>query len=140
MNRDQTVGWVLAVAAVTVGYVQWGWRGVLLAFTLMVFWLLLQFGRSLRVMRDAAGAPVGTVPSAVMLHARLREGMRLPQMLRLTGSLGRKVADDPETFEWVDASGARLRAEMGAGRLAHWALLRPAEAAGSGAAEELPPG
>jgi hypothetical protein len=127
MDKEQTLSWVLAVAAVTVGYVQWGWQGVLLAFTLMVFWLLLQFGRGVRTMREAAAAPVGTVPSAVMLHARLREGMRLPQMLRLTGSLGRKVADDPETYEWTDASGARLRAEMRIGRLAHWALLRPAE-------------
>ena len=139
MDKEQTLGWVLAVAAVTVGYMQWGWRGVLLAFTLMAFWLLLQFGRSLRVMRDAAGAPVGMVPSVVMLHSRLREGMRLPQVLRLTGSLGRKVADEPETFEWTDASGARLRAEMRMGRLARWALVRPVEAA-EAAEAGTPPG
>lgn len=127
MDKEQTIGWSLAVIAVAVGYVQWGWRGVLLAFTLMAFWLLLQFSRALRTMREAAGGPVGMVPSAVMVHARLREGMRLPQILRLTRSLGRKLADDPETFEWVDASGARLRAEMSAGRLARWALLRPGQ-------------
>jgi len=136
MDRDQTLNWVLAVAAVTVGYVQWGWPGVLLAFTVMVFWLLLQFSRAVRTMREAAGKPVGTVASAVMLHARLREGMRLPQILRLTGSLGRKVGDDPEAFEWTDASGARLHAEMRIGRLARWALLRPADPPGAGVPPE----
>jgi hypothetical protein len=67
--------------------------------------------------------------------------MRLPQVLRLTGSLGRKVADEPETFEWTDASGARLRAEMRVGRLARWALVRPVEAAEPGTPPgDAPPG
>jgi hypothetical protein len=138
MDKEQVVGWALAAAAVAVGYVQWGWRGALLAFTLIVFWLLLQFSRSLRTIRDAAGAPVGTVPSAVMLHSKLRAGMRLPEMLRLTGSLGRKVGADPESYEWADASGACLRAEMRGGRLAKWALLRPDEASAPDTAQAAP--
>ncbi len=129
MNRDATLSWVLGVAAVAVGYVQWGWQGVVLATTLVVFWMLLQFSRALRVMRDAAAAPVGSVPSAVMLHAKLRQGLRLPQVLRLTGSLGRRVAADPEAFEWADASGARVRTEWKDGRLARWDLVRTADAA-----------
>jgi hypothetical protein len=136
MDKEQTIGWSLAVIAVAVGYVQWGWPGVLLAFTLMVFWLLIQFSRALRTMREAAGAPVGTVASAVMVHSRLREGMRLPQVLRLTRSLGNKLAEEPETYEWVDASGARLRAEMSGARLARWALLRPDQGAGPGVEAE----
>jgi hypothetical protein len=45
---------------------------VVLAVTVVVFWLLLQFSRALRVMRRPPARPVGTVPNAVMLHARLR--------------------------------------------------------------------
>ncbi|MFO1339012.1 MAG: hypothetical protein U1F53_12435 [Burkholderiaceae bacterium] len=126
-HKGVIVGWALGSLAVAVGYVQWGWQGVLLAVTLVVFWLLLQFSRSLRSLRDAGAAPLGHVPSAVMLHARLRPGLSLPEVLRLTGSLGRKVADDPETFVWEDDAGVRLQAEMRDGRLAAWSLQRPGD-------------
>jgi hypothetical protein len=60
------------VAAVALGYVQYGWPGVVLAVSGIVFWLLLQFTRALRAMRTAGGAPVGHVASAVMLQAGSR--------------------------------------------------------------------
>ncbi len=127
MNKQELLGWGLGSLAVAVGYVQWGWQGVVLAITLVVFWLLLQFSRSLRSLREAAGAPVGSVSSAVMLHTKLKAGMNLPAVMRLAGSLGRKVVDDPETFEWSDEGGVKVRAEMKAGRLARWELLREEE-------------
>lgn len=127
MSRDATLSWVLGAAAVLVGYMQWGWQGVVFATTLVVFWMLLQFSRALRAMRDAASAPVGSVDSAVMLHSKLKRGMRLTDMLRLTRSLGRQVSTMPEAFEWADNSGAKIRAEMLDGRLASWELVRPAE-------------
>ena len=110
--------------AVAVGYAGYGWRGVLLALTMVVFWLLLQFNRALRALRRASSRPVGSVDSAVMLHARLHRGMRLLQILPLTGSLGHKVADDPETFEWTDTGGDRVRVELRGGRCTAFALLR----------------
>ena len=128
-----TLGWALAVLAVAAGYVGYGWRGVVLAVTVVVFWLLLQFSRSLRVLRDASGRPVGSIDNAVMLHARLQAGMRLPQVLNLTRSLGRKVADAPETFAWTDAGGDAVEIEMRAGRLAAWHLRRGAGTAGPAA-------
>jgi UPF0716 family protein affecting phage T7 exclusion len=70
-------GWALATPAVVAGYVGYGWRGVLLAATFIVSWLLLQFSRALRVMRLAAQAPVGHVASAVMLHAGLHACMHV---------------------------------------------------------------
>lgn len=119
------IGWTLAVLSVAVGYARYGWKGVVLAVTVIVFWLLLQFSRSLRVLRGAAGRPVGVIDNAVMLHARLHAGMRLVEILRLTHSLGRKVADNPETFAWGDAEGCEVRAEFRAGRLAASRLVRP---------------
>ena len=118
------VGWALAALAIAVGYAQYGWRGVVLGVTVVVFWLLLQFSKAMRVMRVAAAAPVGVVGSAVMLHAKLRRGMRLIEILPLTRSLGRKVADDPETFEWRDASGAAVRVQLQRGRCTDWTLSR----------------
>jgi hypothetical protein len=123
---NPAIGWVLAALAVALGYWQWGWRGVVLALTLIVFWLLLQFSRALRVLRVAGRAPVGHVQSAAMLNARLQAGSRLPQILALTRSLGSKIADDPETFEWRDAGGDAVRVELHEGRLARWTLQRGA--------------
>jgi phosphatidylglycerophosphate synthase len=120
-------GWALAALGLVVGWTQWGWQGVVLAVTLIIFWLLLQFSRSVRVMSQAAQAPVGHVDSAVMLHAKLKTGMRLLDILPLTRSLGEKVADDPETYVWRDTSGASVRVELVKGRCTRWELLRPVD-------------
>ena len=118
------LGWALAAAAIAAGYLAWGWRGVVLAVTVIVFWLLLQFSRALRVLRTAGNAPVGHVDSAVMLNVKLRAGMRLPQILALTRSLGHRLADDPETFEWRDVGGDAVRVELRDGRSTRWTLQR----------------
>lgn len=132
MLHSAAIGWALAAIAIAIGHLQWGWPGVALAVTLIVFWLLLQFSRALRVLRNASRAPVGHIDSAVMLNARLQRGQRLPQILALTRSLGLKQADaarDPEVFEWRDVGGDAVRVELVGGRLARWQLLRAADAA-----------
>ncbi len=123
------VGWSLAVLAIAAGYVSWGWQGVVLAVTVIVFWLLLQFSRSLRVLRNAAGKPVGHVDSAVMLHSKLKAGMTLVQVLPLTRSLGTKLGEAPERWGWADAGGARVSLEFDGGKLRTWQLLRDEAAA-----------
>jgi phosphatidylglycerophosphate synthase len=126
---NQFVGWTLPVLALALGYVQWGWPGVALGVSVIVFWLLLQFSRALRVMKNAGAAPVGHVDSAVMLHSKLARGMTLMQVITLTRSLGRRTANDPETFEWADASGAVVSVEFVDGRCTTWRLARPVEPA-----------
>ena len=119
-----SLGWALAVLATATGYWAYGWPGVVLAVSVVVFWLLLQFSRAVRVMRLAAQAPIGRVPSAVMLQARLKRGMRLMDVVTLTRSLGRKVRDEPETFAWRDESGAEVEVEFDRGRCSNWRLTR----------------
>ena len=118
------LGWALAALAIAMGYVQWGWQGALLGITLVVFWLLLQFSRVMRVMRKAAQSPLGRVPNAVMLHAKLHPGMRLLDVLPLTRSLGRMLSENPETFEWADDAGDRVIVELQRGRLTQARLER----------------
>lgn len=120
------VGWALAVVAVAAGYVGYGWKGVVLALTVIVFWLLLQFSRALRVLRNAGNAPVGSVKSAVMFNAKVSAGQRLPELLKLTGSLGRKVSDAPETWAWADAGGDAVHVTLVDGRVSAWELKRAA--------------
>lgn len=130
---NPVVGWCLAVAAVAMGYTGYGWKGVALAFSVVVFWLLLQFSRSLRVMRDAGSRPVGSIANAVMLNAKLRTGMRLLDILPHTRSLGTKLADDPETFAWTDGGGDRVVVELTGGRCTAFRLERAAPADGDAA-------
>jgi hypothetical protein len=122
------LGWLLALAALVAGYVGYGWPGVLLALSVVVFWMLLQFSRALRAMRDAAGRPVGRVDNAVMLHARLRTGLRLVAVMKHTRSLGQLSGDqaraDLEVFTWTDEAGDSVRVELRAGKVSAWALQR----------------
>lgn len=131
---DARVGWLLAAAALGVGWWGYGWRGLVLALTMIVFWLLLQFSRALRVLRQAAGAPPGHVANAVMLHARLRAGLRLADVIRLTGSLGHRIENAPdETFAWSDAAGDRVEVDFSAGRCSRWRLVRAGGTSSPGA-------
>ena len=130
---DAKLGWVLAALGVALGYAVWGWQGVVLAATVTMFWLLLQFSRALRVMRAAGRAPVGTVPSAVMLHSKLQTGLPLMKILGLTRSLGEKLADEPETWRWHDGAGDSVRVVLRGGRCTEWALERAGPAADAAA-------
>ncbi len=124
------LGWSLAAAAIVTGYFSHGWRGLLLALTVIVFWLLLQFSRALRVLRAAGQAPVGSVRSAVMLNAKLHSGMKLMDVLGLTRSLGQRLSDEhqqPERYVWQDADGDRVHTSFTVGRLTAWSLHRKDE-------------
>jgi uncharacterized protein (DUF58 family) len=124
---NPVVGWALAVAALAAGWFSYGWPGVALAFSVIVFWLLMQFSRSVRVMRDASESPVGRVPSAVMLHSKLRTGLPMLQIVKLTKSLGQRVSESPEAWAWADDSGAEVRILFDKGLCTSWTLNRPTE-------------
>lgn len=123
------IGWTLAFLAMLAGWFSYRWQGLALAFSVVVFWLLIQFNRSVKVMRSAADSPVGHVASAVMLHSKLRVGLPMLQIVTLTHSLGRHLGDSPETWGWADASGAEVRVVFDKGRCASWQLARPADEA-----------
>ena len=133
------VGWSLAVLALAAGWQGYGWQGLVFAVTLIVFWLVLQFNRSLRAMRNAGASPLGHVASAVMLNAKLRPGMQMLQVIELTKSLGRRVDSSPsagngsgagfEAYAWSDAGGVEVVVTFGNGRCKRWVLVRPGDAA-----------
>jgi len=121
------VGWVLATLAVGLAWQKYGWQGAAFAGTLVVFWLLLQFNRAVRVMKNASSAPVAHVANAVMLNSKLKRGMTMIQVVTLTQSLGRKMADNPETWIWADPGRSSVTLVFDKGRLARWTLDRPIE-------------
>ena len=128
MNRP-VVGWLLAIAFVALAWRHYGWQGVAFAGSAIVFWLLLQFNRSVRVMRGASESPVGYVDSAVMLNAKLRERLLMLDVVKLTKSLGQRVSEEPEVWRWADDGGSSVEITFVDGRCARWTLQRPPEAA-----------
>ena len=123
------LGWALAALMIGTAWQAYGWQGVAVAATAIVFWLLLQFNRAVRVMKNAGAAPVGHVDSAVMFNARLRGGMQMLQVVSLTRSLGTRISDAPEVYAWADVGASEVRVTFEGGRCTQWALNRPAEAA-----------
>ena len=130
------VGWALAAAALVAGWWGYGWRGLVLALTVIAFWLLLQLSRTLRVLRKAGRSPLGHVDNAAMFNAQLSAGMRLPDVIALARSLGRKVSDEPEVFAWRDGGGDEVKLTFANGRCMRWQLRRhgAAEITGGGGA------
>ena len=124
---NPVVGWLLCAAALFLGWRAYGGVGVAMAVSVIVFWLLLQCSQAMRVMQRAGDSPVGHIDSAVMLHSRLKRGMTMLQLVRMTSSLGRKVGDAPERFEWADRGGNVVAVSLDGGRLAQWELRRPPE-------------
>ena len=119
------LGWAMALVALAAGWRGYGWPGIALAMSVIVFWLLLQFNRSVKVMRNAASAPVGHIDSAVMLNSKLSAGLPMLRVVTLTKSLGKRVAEDPETWAWADASGSDVTIVFAKGRCQRWTLTRP---------------
>ena len=123
-----TLGWALAALAFAAGGWAYGWQGLLMAATVTVFWLLLQFSRALRVMKSAADSPVGHVASAVMFQSRLKLGLTMMQVVGMTKSLGRKLGDSGDVWRWTDDGGNQVEVVFEDGRCQRWQLLRAAEA------------
>jgi len=119
------VGWGLALIAVAAAWQAYGWQGVVMAVSVVVFWLLIQFSRALRVMKNAGEAPVGHVGSTVMLNSKLSAGLTMMQVVTMTRSLGRRIDPDGDTWAWADDGGSEVTLEFKGGKLAKWTLVRP---------------
>ena len=119
------VGWALAAVFAFASWQGYGWRGLAFAVTAIAFWLLLQFNRVVRAMKNAAEAPLGSVPSAVMFQAGLRRGMTMLQVVSKTKSLGRKLGAGDDDWAWADDGGRTVSLHFEGGRLLRWAIDSP---------------
>ena len=120
------LGWALSAALLYVGWGLLGWHGVALAVSAIAFALMLQFNRAVRLMKNAADAPLGVVPNAVMFHAGLRAGLTMLQVVATTKTLGRKLdAASDDDWAWSDDDGSTVRLHFERGRLLRWHLERP---------------
>lgn len=119
------LGWALAALLASFSWQAYGLRGLALAATAIVFWLLLQFNRAVRTMKNAAGRPLGHVESAVMFQAQLKPGLTMLEIVGRTKSLGRKAGAGEDDWSWRDDGGNAVHLHFERGRLARWTLERP---------------
>lgn len=117
-----------AVALIGFGFYAYGWAGVAAVVGGLVMWALLHFTRLVNVMKKAAKRPIGYVGSAVMLNARLAEGVNLMHVVAMTQALGElRSAEgaDPEIYRWTDGTRSHVTCEFRQGKLVKWTLERP---------------
>ena len=119
------LGWLLAALFAFAAWRAYDLAGLAFAASAIVFWLLLQFNRAIRVMKRAADSPLGHVASAVMFNAGLARGMTMLQIVTKTRSLGEKIAGSEDDWRWHDDGGAAVALHFERGRLVRWQLERP---------------
>ena len=71
-----------------IAYRTYGWPGVVVVASVVVFGILLHFSRMMQVLKRAANRPIGYVDSAVMLNAKIKPGATLLHVVAMTRSLG----------------------------------------------------
>ncbi|UCU99503.1 glycerate kinase [Acidovorax radicis] len=116
------------VALIGFGFYAYGWAGVAAVAGGLVMWALLHFTRLVNVMKKAAKRPIGYVGSAVMLNARLAEGVNLMHVVAMTQALGELRSPegaDPEVYRWTDGTQSHVTCEFRQGKLVKWVLFRP---------------
>ena len=132
MNLQKIVIPLAIVAGAAWAYRSFGWPGVAVVATFLMFGILLHFTRLMTILKRAANRPIGHVDSAVMLNAKLKPGATLMHVVAMTRSLGLlKSPKDtqPEVFEWKDAGESVVTCTFMGGKLASHLLVRP-QAAG----------
>ena len=117
------------IGGAALAYRSYGWLGIAVVVTFLVFGILLHFTRLMTILKRAANRPIGHVDSAVMLNAKLKPGATLMHVVAMTRALGLlKSARDaqPEVFEWKDAGESVVTCTFVGGKLFHHVLVRPA--------------
>ena len=132
MNFQKILIPLAVVGSAVLAWQSYGWKGVVVIVSVLVFGILLHFSRMMQVLKRAANRPMGYVDSAVMLNAKLKPGATLLHVVALTRTLGLLKSiqgDQPEVFEWKDGSESTVTCTFVGGKLVHHELLRPGAAA-----------
>lgn len=114
----------LAGTALFAGWGMLGWPGLVLAVTVIAFWMVLQFNRATRQMRNVADRPKGMVDSVITLQAKLGHGMTMEQVLEISQSLGQRLNDTGSEWMWRDSYGNQIIVTFRRGGVVRWHASR----------------
>ena len=88
MNLQKILIPLAIIAAAALAWQSYGWKGIAVVVSMLVFGILLHFSRMMQVLKRAARRPIGYVDSAVMLNAKLKPGVTLLHVVAMTKALG----------------------------------------------------
>ena len=128
MNLQKILIPLVIIGGAALAYRSYGWAGIAVIATFLVFGILLHFTRLMAILKRAANRPIGHVDSAVMLNAKLKPGATLMHVVAMTRALGLlKSAKDaqPEVFEWRDGTDSTVTCTFVGGKLASHVMHRP---------------
>jgi hypothetical protein len=131
MKLQTPLVWAGGALLIALSYHRFGWMGVALVVTGIVFWMMLHFTRMMTVLKRATNAPIGYVASAVMLNAKLKIGVTLLHVTAMTKSLGALQTEkdaQPEVYRWTDTGGSHVTGTFVGGKLIEYVLWRPEQA------------
>lgn len=121
---QRTINAVLAASALLAGWWSYGWAGLVLAITVLVFWAILQFNRASRQLRNVADRPKGMVDSVVTLQSRLAHGMTMAEVLAISNSLGQRMNERGNEWLWRDSYGNQIVVTFRRGSVERWSATR----------------
>ena len=136
MNLQKILIPLAIIAAAALAWQSYGWKGIAVVVSMLVFGILLHFSRMMQVLKRAARRPIGYVDSAVMLNAKLKPGVTLLHVVAMTKALGELKSvknQPPELYRWTDGAESHVTCEFSGGKLVKWEMVRPAQA------EDAPP-
>ena len=128
MNLQKILVPIAIIGAAVLAFRSYGWAGIAVVVTLLMFGILLHFSRMMQILKRAANRPIGYVDSAVMLNAKLKPGATLLHVVAMTRALGLLTSvkgEQPEVFEWKDNSQSSVTCTFVGGKLSHHVLYRP---------------
>lgn len=121
---QRTINAVLAASALLAGWWSFGWAGLVLAITVLVFWAILQFNRASRQLRNVADRPKGMVDSVVTLQSKLAHGMTMAEVLTISNSLGQRMNERGNEWLWRDSYGNQIVVTFRRGSVERWSATR----------------
>jgi hypothetical protein len=123
---QRTINAVLMAAALLAGWWSFRWSGLVLAFTVIAFWSILQFNRASRQLRNVADRPKGMVDSVVTLQSKLSHGMTMAEVLDISKSLGQRMNERGNDWLWRDSYGNQIVVSFRRGNVERWSATRTA--------------
>ena len=121
---QRTINAVLAASALLAGWWSFGWAGLVLAVTVLVFWTILQFNRASSQLRNVADRPKGMVDSVVTLQSKLGHGMTMAEVLAISNSLGQRMNERGNEWLWRDSYGNQIVVTFRRGSVERWSATR----------------
>jgi len=118
IKQQPLVGRILVASFIVLASWLYGWQGFIASITFWVFWLILQFNQTVRMLKVLSERPAGVVSSVPKLANQLRKGMSMLEIVKHSQCLGAatNVPELPpqalmaeQIWQWRDSTGMQIK-------------------------------